>query len=137
MARVDALALAGACVARGELALILGLLLSCTLGGTGLDLFACHADGRKPRFTPSKLLGNIQRIGDRHIVGLFGQQQQLAHLLAELLFELERVPVRDGGVLGGVGFNLRAIQGNRAELEQPELPARLAAPARKSPSICG
>ena len=54
-----------------------------------------------------------------------GLREQLAHLQPQLLAQLDRAGVGDVLVLGGAGFEVRAIEAHAAELEQLEFAGQL------------
>src|SRR6056297_758972 len=99
----------------GDFFLVLGLFLSVTFSSPSLDLSFGLGDGRQTFFAPSQLGGNVQPIGQLTVVGLFGLAQQIGHLGLKLGFKLIRVFPAQGTMLGGVGFDLGAVEAHLAE----------------------
>ena len=108
----------GVVLARGELGLVLGLFGCQALGGARFDFSLRLRDGLQACLAPPQLLGNIQPLGQWLRIGALGARQQLLDLGQQLRLELLGMPVRQRAVARGVGVQLRAVQCQRAELEQ-------------------
>jgi hypothetical protein len=73
------------CFALGELAFVCGLLGLEARSRAGFDLGLGRSDDGKALFAPLQLQREIQRGGQRCVVGLLGQTQQFLDFAFELL----------------------------------------------------
>ena len=88
---------------------------------TGFDFDLRLCNGRQTGFTPSNLGRNIHTIGRDIVVCRLGPLNQGVYLSLELSFQLLGMTIGQRFVLAGIGFNLGAIEGDGAELEELHL----------------
>jgi hypothetical protein len=99
---------------------MLGLNLCVTCRLALLDLRASLIDLRDQVFAPLDLLWNIQFQIARGFRGL-RQLHQTRDLTPQLRLDLTSVPVTQGVMLGGICFDLRAVQTDLADRQHAEL----------------
>jgi len=108
-------------LAIGHFLIIFGPLASMALLGTLLDLDFCLCY-RFQSIAPAKeFLGDIKMLGLIANVGRFGPAHQFFDFPFQALFETNRIRVAERRVLGGIGFDLRAIQTHVSKCEQTHL----------------
>ena len=86
------------------------------LGRTRFNLSFRQCDGLQARFATCQLLGYIQPLGERLVIGTFGPHQQVFDLGQQLRLELLRVPIRQRLVARSVGVQLGTVERHRTEL---------------------
>jgi len=106
-------------LARGQLALVLGLLgLEARLRAR-FDLFLGRGDDGEALLATLQLQRDVQLLGQWLVVGLLGEAHQLIDLALELLLQTVGVLPAQCLVLAGVGFDLGPVEADGSELDQP------------------
>ena len=97
-----------------ELALI-------TLLGARFDLRARLRDFTQALFAPRQFFGDRHAVGNIRRIRRLGFGHQIGHFGLQLRFDLARVFIRKRAVPAGVGVYLRAVQRERAHLQNAHL----------------
>ena len=107
--------------ARGEFGLVLGPLTRVALFRPRLDPRARLRELGQTLLAQGQLLGNRHAVGNVGLIRRLGPRQQIHHLGFQLRLELARVFPRKCAVTAGVGVDLRPVEADRSQFQNPHL----------------